>query len=471
MHWRSICWLAHSMRWVLTTPLGSLVEPEVNRNLAIVSGPTRACAASTRGAGSRREQARERASRGARQLAARQHHRRVGRHRRGDRLARRPASLANTRPGVSVPRMWLQLAVVLRHQRIGRRHRRERHAGPHRAQRQRQVLEVVVGQDRDRPLGRQAAVEQRLADGLRALEHLRVADTRCQSPPPSASRRATKVRSGAARAQCSSRSVRRARVVAQRLGRAQHGRAVGAALDRGLEAAADGDADSGTRRVDAHCLARPCPRACRGRRARAPWRRRRSAAMAAISDSMNRPSACDWSAMRGSACITAKFDSGALRGDALRQLDAPWRSPRPRAPGTATSRRAGPPRRRRRGRSASCRSCAPRRSAAGCAPSRRRRRRCRAGLRAGRRRRDVVGHADVAALRQLEPAADHRAVQHRDHRHAAELDLRRTPRATCANAARRRPTSRSISSDRSRPAQKCSPSPLEHDGAHRLRAG
>ena len=35
------------MRCVLITPLGSLVEPEVNRNLAIVSGPTLACAAST----------------------------------------------------------------------------------------------------------------------------------------------------------------------------------------------------------------------------------------------------------------------------------------------------------------------------------------------------------------------------------------------------------------------------------------
>ena len=31
------CWLAQSMRWVLITPLGSLVEPLVNRNLAMVS--------------------------------------------------------------------------------------------------------------------------------------------------------------------------------------------------------------------------------------------------------------------------------------------------------------------------------------------------------------------------------------------------------------------------------------------------
>ena len=49
-HCRICCWLAHSMRCVLITPLGSLVEPEVNRNLAMVSGPTCACAASTGGA-------------------------------------------------------------------------------------------------------------------------------------------------------------------------------------------------------------------------------------------------------------------------------------------------------------------------------------------------------------------------------------------------------------------------------------
>ena len=43
------CRLAQSMRCVLTTPLGSLVEPEVNRNLAIVSGPTARCAAAASG--------------------------------------------------------------------------------------------------------------------------------------------------------------------------------------------------------------------------------------------------------------------------------------------------------------------------------------------------------------------------------------------------------------------------------------
>ena len=48
----SIAWLAHSMRWVLITPFGCPVEPEVNRNLAMVSGVTRACAAATPAASS-----------------------------------------------------------------------------------------------------------------------------------------------------------------------------------------------------------------------------------------------------------------------------------------------------------------------------------------------------------------------------------------------------------------------------------
>ena len=39
------------MRWVLITPLGMPVEPEVNSTLATVSGPTLACAASTAAVG------------------------------------------------------------------------------------------------------------------------------------------------------------------------------------------------------------------------------------------------------------------------------------------------------------------------------------------------------------------------------------------------------------------------------------
>ena len=48
-------------------PFGMPVEPEVNRNLAIVSGPTAACAASTAGVGGGREQVTEQRARPARQ--------------------------------------------------------------------------------------------------------------------------------------------------------------------------------------------------------------------------------------------------------------------------------------------------------------------------------------------------------------------------------------------------------------------
>src|ERR1022692_3229142 len=42
-----IAWFEHSMRWLLMTPLGFPVEPEVNRNFAIVSGVTLPLAAAT----------------------------------------------------------------------------------------------------------------------------------------------------------------------------------------------------------------------------------------------------------------------------------------------------------------------------------------------------------------------------------------------------------------------------------------
>src|SRR5262245_33228642 len=43
---RIIAWFEHHMRWVLITALGVPVDPEVNRSLAMVSGPTLAWAAS-----------------------------------------------------------------------------------------------------------------------------------------------------------------------------------------------------------------------------------------------------------------------------------------------------------------------------------------------------------------------------------------------------------------------------------------
>ena len=46
-----IAWFAVIIRWVLMTPLGVPVEPEVNRSFAIVSGPTFARARSTSAVG------------------------------------------------------------------------------------------------------------------------------------------------------------------------------------------------------------------------------------------------------------------------------------------------------------------------------------------------------------------------------------------------------------------------------------
>jgi hypothetical protein len=97
------------MRWVLITPLGSLVEPEVNRNLAIVSGLTLACAASTCAVGTVASNCSNDSVRrpstwpcvsttgvSAGTTAA---------------MARpKPVALeANTSPGVSTPRMWRSL--------------------------------------------------------------------------------------------------------------------------------------------------------------------------------------------------------------------------------------------------------------------------------------------------------------------------------------------------------------------------
>ena len=58
----------------------------------------------------------------------------------------------------------LQLAEILRHQRIGGRHRCHRDSDVHRAQREEGVVDAVVGKDRHRALGTETAVEQRLRD-------------------------------------------------------------------------------------------------------------------------------------------------------------------------------------------------------------------------------------------------------------------------------------------------------------------
>ena len=107
-HWRIICWFAHSMRCVLITPLGSFVDPEVNRNLAIVSGPTPAWAASTADVGAvASKSAKLSVSRPSRAPSPRT----TGVSPGTTAAIALPYAgpLANTSPGVSMPRMWRSL--------------------------------------------------------------------------------------------------------------------------------------------------------------------------------------------------------------------------------------------------------------------------------------------------------------------------------------------------------------------------
>ncbi len=85
-------------------------------------------------------------------------------------------SAANTKPGREQVDDHAQLAEVARHQRIGRRDRREGNADIGRRQRQQRMLDAVAGEDHDRPLGREPAPQQRRADALHRVEHLRVGE-------------------------------------------------------------------------------------------------------------------------------------------------------------------------------------------------------------------------------------------------------------------------------------------------------
>ena len=107
------CWLAHHMPCVLMTPLGRLVEPEVNKNLTMVSGPIAFRAASTSAVSSVSNKAPKgvwflwgkwpwanttSVSAGTVAVMA---------------AAYFWASVANTKPGVSVLRMWRSLSKSL----------------------------------------------------------------------------------------------------------------------------------------------------------------------------------------------------------------------------------------------------------------------------------------------------------------------------------------------------------------------
>ncbi len=66
--------------------------------------------------------------------------------------------------------------MIARHQRIGDRDRRHRHAGEQRAHRHRGVRDRIARQDHQRRLRIHAARQQRLRDRLGALIHLAVGD-------------------------------------------------------------------------------------------------------------------------------------------------------------------------------------------------------------------------------------------------------------------------------------------------------
>ena len=123
------------MRWVLITPFGMPVEPEVNRNFAIVSGPTLACAASTAAVGVVAARVRRTVSTGRSATGLRVTTSSIsGGIDRLDRACERLAVAANTRPGVSRLDDVTQLAEIAGDQRVGRRDRRVGDAGIHRGE-------------------------------------------------------------------------------------------------------------------------------------------------------------------------------------------------------------------------------------------------------------------------------------------------------------------------------------------------
>ena len=69
-----------------------------------------------------------------------------------------------------------ELAVVPRHQRIGRRHRAEGNAGIERAERDQRMIDRVAGENDDRLLGRKAARQQRGCDVPRRRQQFRIGD-------------------------------------------------------------------------------------------------------------------------------------------------------------------------------------------------------------------------------------------------------------------------------------------------------
>src|SRR5690606_14575895 len=160
-------------------------------------------------------------------------------------------------------------------------------------------------------LGRQAALDQRLADRTGTLEHLRVANAAPVAAALAPRRQRALGRNARPLLEPIGQPIREG---LERRGRAQQFDSARHPSVFSLQAGADtGVAIAG------HVLR--TLRALPSRKARMRSLAAGSAcAIAAISDSTNRPSDCDMSAMRGSACITAKLDIAAF--SAIRRASA-----------------------------------------------------------------------------------------------------------------------------------------------------
>ena len=157
------------------TPLGFPVEPEVNRNFAMVSGVTLALRGGDAGVVFGADEVVEQRRLAVCRRIAGDHQFGVARQRRRDGAPERAAVTGEHHAGRQQVDDGAQLAEVGRQQRIGRRDRRIGNADAHRRQRQQRVFDVVAGNDRDRLVRREPAAQERCADAPGQRQHLRIA--------------------------------------------------------------------------------------------------------------------------------------------------------------------------------------------------------------------------------------------------------------------------------------------------------
>ncbi len=151
------------MRWVLITPFGTPVDPEVKSSLAIVSGPTSAVAVRAR-ARARARQLTE--AQGAVALPACHERLRNSRSKGIERRRERPRVVCEHDPGPGQLRDRLDARVIGAHQRVGDADRHHRHTGAIGGQGHEQMLDRVTRQDHDRAIGPEPQLPQHPAERL-----------------------------------------------------------------------------------------------------------------------------------------------------------------------------------------------------------------------------------------------------------------------------------------------------------------